>query len=127
MSVSRRSALCSVLETLALATGILLFAGPPLRAEQPGQPQGTGQQGSGLAAKDPGRPESVCEPSLLDSPYIPVDSWVYPAVWRLYSLGFIDTVYLGMRPYTRSSLDHMLEDAGAKIEDADPGPATDEA
>jgi hypothetical protein len=32
-----------------------------------------------------------------------------------------------MRPYTRSSLDHMLEEAGARIEDADPGPATDEA
>jgi hypothetical protein len=32
-----------------------------------------------------------------------------------------------MRPYTRSSLDHMLEEAGARIQDADPGPATDEA
>jgi hypothetical protein len=52
---------------------------------------------------------------------------VYPAVWRLYGLGFVDTVYLGMRPYTRSSLDHMLEEAGARIQDADPGPATDEA
>jgi hypothetical protein len=63
----------------------------------------------------------------MDSPYIPVDSWVYPAVWRLYALGFVDTVFLGLRPYTRSSLDHMLEEAGARIEDADPGPATDEA
>jgi hypothetical protein len=32
-----------------------------------------------------------------------------------------------MRPYTRSSLEHMLEEAGARIEDADPSPATDEA
>ncbi len=87
----------------------MLFAVNPCMAEQPGQPA------------------SACEPSLLDSPYIPVDSWVYPAVWRLYSLGFVDTIYLGMRPYTRSSLDHMLEEAGAHIEDADPGPATDEA
>jgi hypothetical protein len=127
MSVSRRSALSSVLKTVALAAGLLLFAAALLTAEQPSEPGGTGQQGSGQAAKDAGQPASVCEPSTLDSPYIPVDSWVYPAVWRLYSLGFIDTVYLGMRPYTRSSIDHMLEEAGARIEDADPGPATDEA
>jgi len=78
-------------------------------------------------SSDPGRPVPVCEPSLLDSPFIPVDSWVYPAVMRLFSLGFVDSAYLGMRPWTRSSVDHMLEEAGARIEDADPGPATDEA
>ncbi len=63
----------------------------------------------------------------MDSPYIPVDSWVYPAVWRLYALGFVDTVYLGMRPWTRTSLDHMLEETGARLQDADPSAATDEA
>ncbi len=94
----------------------------PCLAEQPGA-----QAFAGKADTDPNRPASVCEPSILDSPYIPVDSWVYPAVWRLYSLGFVDTVFLGMRPYTRASLDHMLEETGARIEDADPGPATDEA
>jgi hypothetical protein len=66
-------------------------------------------------------------PSQLDSPYIPVDSWVYPAVLRLYSLGFVDTVYLGMRPWTRASVENMLEVAGGRIEDADDNPATDEA
>ena len=39
---------------------------------------------------DSSRPAPVCEPSTLGSPYIPVDSWVYPAVLRLYSLGFVD-------------------------------------
>ena len=68
-----------------------------------------------------------CEPSLNDSPYIPVDSWVYPALWRLYALGYIDTIYLGMRPYTRSSVDHMLEEAAVRIEDTDTGSAADEA
>ena len=66
-------------------------------------------------------------PSSLGSPFIQVDSWVYPAMLRLYSLGFVDTVYLGIRPWTRASVDHMLEEAGARIEDADDGPATDEA
>jgi len=69
----------------------------------------------------------VCLPSALGSPYIPVDSWVYPAVLRLYSLGFVDNVFLGLRPWTRASVGHMVEQAGAHIEDADAGAATDEA
>jgi hypothetical protein len=46
---------------------------------------------------------------------------------RLYSLGFVDNVFLGMRPWTRASVGHMVEQAGARIENADGGPATDEA
>jgi len=121
MNVSRRLAFSPVIQTAALLAGLLLVASPCL-AEEPAPPQVVGP-----VANDPSRPAPVCSPSLLDSPYIPLDSWVYPAVWRLYALGFVDTVYLGMRPYTRASLDHMLEEAGARIEDADPGPATDEA
>jgi hypothetical protein len=68
-----------------------------------------------------------CGPSVAGSPYIPVDSWVYPAVLRLYSLGFVDTVYLGMRPWTRSSVSNLLDEVGSRIEDYDAGPATDEA
>jgi hypothetical protein len=68
-------------------------------------------------------------PSALGSPYIPVDSWVYPAMLRLYGLGFVDNMFLGLRPWTRASLQHMLEEAGARIEDAedDGDPAADQA
>jgi hypothetical protein len=38
---------------------------------------------------------------------------------RLYSMGYLDHVYLGLRPWTRASLGHMLEDIDAEIEDAD--------
>jgi len=72
-------------------------------------------------------PANACAPNALGSPYIPVDSWVYPAMMRLYSLGYVDTAYLGMRPWTRSSMSHMLEDAGARIEDANSSPAAKEA
>ncbi len=48
----------------------------------------------------------------MSSTYIPLDSWIYPAVMRLYGMGFVDTVFLGMRPWTRLSVAHML-DAGA--------------
>ena len=44
------------------------------------------------------------------SVYIPVDSWIYPAVTRLYSLGFANTMVLSMRPYTRQSLAHIVEE-----------------
>lgn len=46
---------------------------------------------------------------------------------RLYSLGYVDHVFLNMRPWTRASIAHMLEDAGGKIEDGEPGPAHDQA
>jgi capsule assembly protein Wzi len=75
-------------------------------------------EASAQTVPDTSRPAPVCEPASLDSPYIPVDSWIYPAVMRLYGLGYIDTVYLGMRPWTRSSLEHILEQASARIEDS---------
>jgi hypothetical protein len=88
---------------------------------------GTGFAAAGQSTPDGSRPQPVCEPSVLDSPYVPVDSWVYPAVLRLYGLGFIDNIFLGMRPYTRASLSNMLDQVGARIQDADPGPETDQA
>jgi hypothetical protein len=99
----------------------------PIAAEQPGAPEVAASQGAGQTGSNPGHPAQVCEPSKLGSPYIPVDSWVYRAVLRLYSLGFVDDVFLGMRPWTRASVSHMVEEAGAHIEDADAGAATDEA
>lgn len=68
-----------------------------------------------------------CGGSEMGSPYIPVDSWIYPAILRLYSLGFVDTVYLGMRPWTRSSLIRMIEEAEPRMEAADAGSAGEEA
>ena len=72
-------------------------------------------------------PASVCEPGNLGSPFVPVDNWIYPAMFRLYGLGFVDHVFLGMRPWTRSSISRLLEDLAARIEGADPGPETDQA
>jgi hypothetical protein len=72
-------------------------------------------------------PSSICEPAHLGSPYIPVDSWVYPAVYRLYSLGYLNHVFLGMRPWTRASLSHMLEDVDANLQDANDSAQTEQA
>ncbi len=53
------------------------------------------------------------------SPYIPLDSWIYPAVMRLSAMGYGKDVYLGMRPWTRASVSRMLEETSAEIEQAD--------
>jgi len=101
--------------------GLLLFAASSLSAAP------NGQRSANQGANDSDATTSDCELSMPGSPYIPVDSWIYPAVLRLYSLGFLDHVFLGLRPWTRASLNHMLEDTGDKIEDAAEGPVTDEA
>jgi hypothetical protein len=41
--------------------------------------------------------------------YVPLDSWVYPAMDRLRGLGFADTAFLGLRPWTRRSIQRMLD------------------
>jgi Capsule assembly protein Wzi len=51
----------------------------------------------------------------MSSPYIPLDSWIYPAVMRLNGMGFVDTVFLGLRPWTRLSVAHMLEASSDRI------------
>ncbi len=71
--------------------------------------------------------DSDCEYVTRGSPYIPVDSWVYPAVLRLYALGYVDKVYLGMRPWTRVSVSRMLDETEERLEDVDEGPITSEA
>lgn len=46
---------------------------------------------------------------------------------RLYGMGYVDSAYLGMRPWTRASLGHMLDTVADRLEDSDNGPITDEA
>jgi hypothetical protein len=43
------------------------------------------------------------------STYVPIDSWIYPALDRLQALGYINYAYLGLRPWTRSSIRHVLD------------------
>ena len=61
----------------------------------------------------------------LGSAYIPVDSWVYPAMMRLYSMGYLDTMYLSMRPYTRRSALHILQKSEDAILSSDDSQAQD--
>ena len=50
--------------------------------------------------------------------YVPLDSWVYPAFERLFSMGYADSAYLGMRPWTRTSCLQILQETYPKLQDA---------
>ena len=62
--------------------------------------------------------------SSIGSAYVPIDSWIYPALGRLQALGYIDFAYLGLRPWTRSSITNMLDQTERAIDSA---PADEEA
>lgn len=45
--------------------------------------------------------------------YISLDSWIYPAVERLSSLGYVSDLYLGQRPWTRLEIANALRKVGS--------------
>jgi hypothetical protein len=114
VNMNKDSAIAPVFHRATLSTGLLLVI-TGLCAS--GQQASSG--GAGHTERDSGGLARACEPSTLSSPYIPVDSWVYPAVMRLYAMGYASNVYLGMRPWTRASVSYMLEETSAQIMDAD--------
>lgn len=57
-----------------------------------------------------------CDPSL-SSPFVSVDNWIYPEMLRLYSLGYVDSEFLGLRPWTRGNILQALDDTEDRIRD----------
>jgi len=64
--------------------------------------------------------DAAHDPRNMGSPYVPLDSWVYPAVERLIALGYIQSEDLGMRPWTRMECARLLrEEAYKRMQDED--------
>jgi hypothetical protein len=59
--------------------------------------------------------EKIRNPKYMASPYVPLDSWIYPAMERLIALGYLQSNMLGIRPWTRMACAQMLEDASDKF------------
>lgn len=55
--------------------------------------------------------DSKGTPGNLGSPYVPLDSWIYPAMERLAGLGLIESDFEGMRPWTRLECRRLLNEA----------------
>jgi hypothetical protein len=53
----------------------------------------------------------------MGSPYVPLDSWVYPALERLVALGYIHSAFLAMRPWTRFECARLITEAEEGLED----------
>ena len=49
--------------------------------------------------------------STLGSPFVPLDSWVYPALKRLAAQGYIRTQFTGLEPWTRAECMRQVDEA----------------
>lgn len=58
----------------------------------------------------------------VGSSYVPLDSWVYPALERLVAMGYIDSAALGLRPWTRLECARLLEEASDRQADVESPP-----
>jgi Capsule assembly protein Wzi len=72
----------------------------------------------------PTDPDALNDNDTEGSTYVPMDSWMYPALDRLHALGYVDSAFAGLRPWTRISIAHMLELSADHIES---GAGNDEA
>src|SRR5712671_3872483 len=57
------------------------------------------------------RGSGEASPARSGSPFVPLDSWVYPTLDRLAALGIIGNEFLGMRPWTRLECARLVEEA----------------
>lgn len=49
------------------------------------------------------------------SPYVPLDSWIYPDIDRLIALGYIHSAFQDVRPLTRLECASLVQEAGESI------------
>jgi membrane-associated phospholipid phosphatase len=70
----------------------------------------TGAWGT-LIETNPSEHDKVRSPRHMGSAYVPLDSWMYPALERLAALGYMPTAYLGIRPWTRMECARLAEEA----------------
>ncbi|HWX54660.1 MAG TPA: capsule assembly Wzi family protein [Verrucomicrobiae bacterium] len=54
------------------------------------------------------------------SVYVPLDSWVYPALKRLAALGYIRNQFTGLQPWTKQECLRQLEDADYLAQELEP-------
>jgi membrane-associated phospholipid phosphatase len=60
------------------------------------------------------------DPSKLGSPFVPLDSWVYPALKRLAALGYVPSQFGAMEPWTRRECLRQIGEADDLAQDLPP-------
>jgi len=54
------------------------------------------------------------------SPYVPLDSWIYPAIGRLIALGYVPSAFQDVRPLTRLECAALAQEAGESLAAGEP-------
>jgi Capsule assembly protein Wzi len=55
--------------------------------------------------------DGSCETSNMASTYVPIESWIYPAIERLAMAGYVQTAFAGLRPWTRMESARLVSEA----------------
>ncbi len=58
-------------------------------------------------------------PANMGSPYVPLDSWIYPALERLAAMGYVGSASIGLRPWTRLECARLISEAAERGADVD--------
>ena len=122
MNLDKSTAMKATILLAMFFAGVGRMAAGPLRVDLPAAAAAQTQTTIPLSDED-----FDCNEKVVGSAYIPVDSWIYPEVLRLYSLGYVPTAFLNLRPWTRASLSNMLEDTEERLEDSEGEPGESEA
>jgi len=62
------------------------------------------------------REREPTKPENMGSTYVPLDGWIYPAFDRLAALGYVQSGFAGLRPWTRMECARLVQEAGELIE-----------
>ena len=60
--------------------------------------------------------EMAPNPEHLASTYVPLDSWISTAMYRLITRGYIDGAFMGLRPWTRMNCARMIAGLDSEVE-----------
>jgi hypothetical protein len=55
--------------------------------------------------------DAGCQTANMASTYVPIESWIYPAIERLAMAGYIQTAFAGLRPWTRMESARLVAEA----------------
>jgi len=55
--------------------------------------------------------DNIRDPGNMGSTYVPIESWVYPAIERLAAQGYVRTAFAAQRPWTRMECARLIGEA----------------
>ncbi len=63
------------------------------------------------------RGDKELSPDDYGSPYVPLESWVYPALDRITAQGLINSGFAGMKPWTRLECARLIQEARDSVDE----------